>query len=508
MKKIICSLPLCFALHTALSQQSNSNIIQVNIDLHKPAQTIRNFAASDAWAGQFTGNWPDSKRNQIADWLFSTDTTANGQPKGIGLSMWRFNIGAGSAEQGDNSGIKDEWRRAESFLQADHTYNWKKQSGQLWFLQAAKQRGVTDFLGFLNSPPAAFTSNGKAFADKGQCNLSPDKYAAAAVFLKEVVQGIRVATGVSINYISPVNEPQWDWSDGGQEGCPYNNEQIAGFTKTISKTFSEAKLPVNILITEAGKINYLYAPEDKPDKGSQINAFFDPQSRTYVGNLLNVYKGIAAHSYFTTSPEDTATAIRKRLHTALNGLEFWQSEYCILGDNAGEINGAGVDLGMDAALYMARVIHSDLTIANAAAWQWWLAISPYNYKDGLIYIDKNKTDGQLRDTKMMWVLGNYSRFIRPGATRVQAVMSDSAASKNLYLSAYKNKDNTLRIVVINNGSTAANANIHCRELKAGSMRSYTTSAKENLKPGYISGNIIHIPPQSVVTLTGNLSNKQ
>ena len=36
------------------------------------------------------------------------------------------------------------------------------------------------------------------------------------------------------------------------------------------------------------------------------------------------------------------------------------------------------------ALYMARVIHYDLTLAHASSWQWWLAISPYDYKDGLV----------------------------------------------------------------------------------------------------------------------------
>lgn len=43
------------------------------------------------------------------------------------------------------------------------------------------------------------------------------------------------------------------------------------------------------------------------------------------------------------------------------------SEYCILGDNGGEINGNGRDMGIDPALYLARVIHNDLTIANASA---------------------------------------------------------------------------------------------------------------------------------------------
>ncbi|TWF45312.1 O-glycosyl hydrolase [Chitinophaga polysaccharea] len=483
--------------------------MRVNIDLSRKAQTIHNFAASDAWSCQFTGTWPDPKRNQLADWLFSSDTTANGQPKGIGLSMWRFNIGAGSTEQGSESGIRDEWRRAACFLGADHQYHWQQQAGQIWFLTAAKARGVQQFLGFLNSPPVVFTRNGKAFASNGQCNLAPEQYPAVANFLKDVVQGIRQETGITLNFVSPVNEPQWDWSDGGQEGCPYNNEQIYGLVKAVDQTFHQHQLPTKILITEAGKINYLYAGEDKPAKGTQIAAFFGPHSPTYLGNRPGVYKAIAGHSYFTTSPQDTAVAIRKRLHAALKGIPFWQSEYCILGDNAGEMSGNKVDLSMDAALYLARVIHTDLTVANASAWQWWLAISPYDYKDGLIYIDKNKADGQIHDTKMLWVFGNYSRFVRPGAQRISAQLADNANTKDIYLSAYRNTDNSLAIVVINSRSTAANIEVGGKGLPRGSMRSYTTNEEGNLQPGNVNGHTITIPARSVMTLTQQLNaNKQ
>ena len=61
------------------------------------------FSASDAWSMQFIGLWPEEKQNLVADWLFSTENDVNGQPKGIGLSLWRFNVGAGSAEQGEAS---------------------------------------------------------------------------------------------------------------------------------------------------------------------------------------------------------------------------------------------------------------------------------------------------------------------------------------------------------------------------------------------------------------------
>ena len=101
-------------------------------------QTIHNFGASDAWSTQFVGNWPSNQKESIADLLFSLDLEAEGSPKGIGLSVWRFNIGAGSAEQGEASEIKDSWRRAEGFLQNNLNYNWNKQAGQQWFYKQLK----------------------------------------------------------------------------------------------------------------------------------------------------------------------------------------------------------------------------------------------------------------------------------------------------------------------------------------------------------------------------------
>jgi O-glycosyl hydrolase len=475
MRRIACILFLSYGINTAAAQTA---AVYLNPDT--TYQTISNFGASDAWSCQFVGQWPDAKKNVIADWLFSTDTTASGQPVGIGLSMWRFNIGAGTDKQTD---IRDEWHRAGT---------WENQEGQLWFLQAAKKRHVPQFLAFLNSPPVNLTLNGKGFATKGVCNISPDKYDALAVSITDAISGIYKKTGILFDYISPVNEPQWDWSDDKQEGCPYNNEQISGVTKSLSKALINKKIPTKIVIGEAGKIDYLYAKLDKPDKGEQIHAFFDNHSPYYVGNLANVKHIISAHSYFTTSPAAKAIEIRSNLAKAAKNVTFWQSEYCILGDNDGEINGNKRDYGMDAALYLARVIHYDLAVANAAAWQYWLAISPYDYKDGLIYIDKNKTDGEYRDSKMLWVLGNYSRFIRPGAKRIKV----SIDNNNLLVSAYKNTDQTIYIVVVNSSKAAVKIALD----KA--FRAYVTSDAGNLQPIAI-GKTIDIPARSVVTLTNH-----
>lgn len=90
---------------------------KVIFDFKSPQQTIHSFGASDCWRTQYIGcDWPLEKREQIADLLFCSDFDEWGNPKGIGLSLWRFNIGSGSHEAGDSSGISSDWRRTECFL--------------------------------------------------------------------------------------------------------------------------------------------------------------------------------------------------------------------------------------------------------------------------------------------------------------------------------------------------------------------------------------------------------
>lgn len=484
--------------------QPDTNLNQIDIHIDREFQVIENFGASDAWACQFAGLWPESKKNAIADLLFSTDTLANGNPKGIGLSLWRFNIGAGSAQQGDASGIKDLWRRAESFLEPDGSYNWNRQSGQVWFLKAAKQRGVGKFLAFLNSAPVNLTKNKKAYSGNGKSNIDSISLPALATYISKVLQGVKKQTGIEFNYISPVNEPQWDWSDGGQEGGPYNNKEIADLVKTLSKSLNNQT--VQILVPEAGHLKYLLADDDKPGRGNQIETFFDRRSAHYLGDLPNISKTVAAHSYFSTSPQKKGVELRTEIASRVSakpGIGYWQSEYCILGDNNGDINGDKRDLGIDAALYVADVIHADLVYGNATAWQWWLALSPYDYKDGLIYIDKNVSDGNIYQSKMLWALGNYSRFIRPGMKRISADIVSSGSSQNIKLSAYKDAaSGKLVLVAVNRNGLEKKVKLPVFPVSNSSSKllMYTTSSEASLARQSVIGNIISIPPRSITTL--------
>ena len=88
MRKINTSLACALLLGASLTLRAQE---QATFKVtSQEQQTIDGFGASDAWSMWQIGTWEDSLQTKVADWLFSID-------KGIGLSIWRFNAGAGSA---------------------------------------------------------------------------------------------------------------------------------------------------------------------------------------------------------------------------------------------------------------------------------------------------------------------------------------------------------------------------------------------------------------------------
>lgn len=481
-------------------------------------QTITGFGASDAWSIQFVGkNWPLDKRKKIADLLFSKDVKSDGSPGGIGLSIWRFNFGAGSARQGKNSGISDPWRRAESFLSADSSYDWSKQSGQQWFLQAAQERGVEQFIGFANSPPVQLTKNGKAYGNGGtHANLSEDDYNDFADYLTHILVHFK-HEGIPFDYISPVNEPQWDWAkNNNQEGSPYHNDEIKQIIKALDSSIQANHLETKIEIPEAAQINFLY-DGNRDGRDHQIQSFFGPNSG--INSVKSLAHKVAAHSYFTTWPTDKMIQQRQELWQIIQqtdpSLQYWMSEYCILANNE-EIKGGGRNLGIDPALYVARLIHYDLTVAHASSWQWWLAVSPYDFKDGLVYIDKNQQNGRVYDSKMLWALGNYSRFIRPGAVRVGVSRSDDKSPvqniNGLMSSAYLDQQNNQVIIVaVNYSKNDKKISFKLKGLDndqaVAKLTPYVTSADKSLEAGpqVTTDGALTVSARSITTFVGSLN---
>ena len=112
----------------------------------------------------------------------------------------------------------------------------------------------------------------------------------------------------------------------------------------------------------------------------------------------------------------------------------------------------------------------------------------------------------------MWVLGNYSRFIRPGAIRLtvntfdenQKLLSEGDTDPHgLMCSAYRNTDGSLIVVVINYADAEKSMVLQSNKRKTKRWFEYRTSDEpnDNLRPvGEIEDNkCISIPKRSVVT---------
>ncbi|GAA3745599.1 glycoside hydrolase family 30 protein [Flavobacterium ginsengisoli] len=510
------------------SSSSESGTAALNISLDMNLQTMESFGASDAWQCNFIGkNWPTDKKNKIADLLFSQGVDADGNPKGIGLSLWRFNLGAGSAEQGEASDITDEWRRSECFTTDGVSYNMTKQAGQVWFMKAARERGVDKLLAFANSAPVYLTQNGKAHATiKEFYNLKDGKMPDLADFWTTSLDKLKTEHGLTIDYVSPFNEPQYEWDGSGQEGSPSTNANIYSFVNILSPKLQAKGLEAKIVVGEAGAYEPLYKTvSGKESRSNQIDYFFATNSTKNIGSLSNVKKTISGHSYWQAWPLSEMISSRQAAAAkiqSVGGVSLWSSEYCVL-ESPGTAElpggaGSGRDLGMSLALWTARIISTDIAVGGVTSWQWWTAISRGDYKDGLIHVDDGasngagnadycKNDGYIRDSKTLWALGNFSFFVKPGMVRVQIPSIDNSTALNdVMLTAYKDATNKKLVIVAVNISKSAKAyklNLAGGTVTDNKLTPYITSETMSLKKGTavdISG--LEIPARSVVTYVG------
>ncbi|KJF43549.1 glycoside hydrolase [Draconibacterium sediminis] len=509
------------------AQEGSKVVIEVNPQ--KTYQEIHSFGASDSWRCQFVGeNWPLDKREKIAELLFSLENNEDGNPKGIGLSNWRFYLGAGSAEQGDSSDIQNVWRRSECFLDENGNYDWRKYKGQRWFIQQAKEKGVPCFTAYTISPPVFYTKNGLAHATKGELgfNLKQEYYGAYSKYLVDVIEYFEKNENIHFDFLSPFNEPQWAWDKNNQEGTPATNEELYRYVKILSDELASRNSNTRLLVGEAGDVGYLYEEKGKNNNGDQINVFFNPESDLYLGNFPNLEYAITSHSYFTTWPIDQQILYREKLAARIQEinphLDYHQTEFCILEKNPEIKGGWGRDLGMPTALYVARVIHSDLTIANACSWEWWTALSQFNFKDGLIHLDdgdgnsvENDTsqlnydlryDGNVTETKLLWAFGNYSRFVRPGMIRIGAKINNRLSrveqATDLQVSAYKDESGDKTVLVFINHLNK-DIPITINGLKSADAEMYITDNKRDLEKNNVELDHLIIPQRSVTTLVVN-----
>ena len=148
-------------------------------------------------------------------------------------------------------------------------------------------------------------------------------------------------------------------------------------------------------------------------------------------------------------------------------------------------------------------IYKAMNAGRFSAYFYWWVMDLNGGNEGLIHADP--TTDSFQAPKRLYVLGQYSRFIRPGSVVLASTSSDST----LQVTAVRPAGGAVTVVLANTGRGAHTVTVNLNGLAGApaSLTPHRTSASESQAPlapvGVSSGAFtITVPSKSVVTVVG------
>jgi O-glycosyl hydrolase len=290
--------------------------------------------------------------------------------------------------------------------------------------------------------------------------LRRDKYEDYADLLADYVLNFEAKMGAPLSILSVQNEPNWNAS---WETTFWNGADLRDFIVTIFRRFpmkgvSPGEGGINIMMPEFENFNINFNDMIKP-------SLDNPESEKIITH-------IALHQYNGTSDSSSRAGSREFPEIIESGKRFWQTE----------VSGSGSALptgpGINNALFYARMIHWDMALAQTNAFlYWWLWTNnrTADFPGALVKVD----DDEIIAAHRLYVMGQYSRFIRPGWRRIDC---DTSPRSGIYSSAYKNPNSKeIAIVIINETITPFSVPLDLTGAEYDQIEIWRTSEKEKLK---------------------------
>jgi O-glycosyl hydrolase len=427
-------------------------------------QTIDGFGVSEAF-GQANSirNLTGTARQQALDLLFNTTT-------GAGFTILRSIIPSTPADTMEPS--------APSSPSATPTYVWDGSNdatdeGQLWLAKQAKAGyGVTTFYNDAWSAPGFMKTNGSEANGGSLCGTtgascaSGDWRQAYANYLTQHAKNW-ASVGVAPAYVGFVNEPSLTAS---YSSMLVNPSQATSFLSVFGPTLKASGLSTKATCCDTLGFSLL------PSYVSAVSADATANSGTGL---------FTSHGYSAapTSPVSSG------------GRPVWETEWSV---NGSTFNTNWDDGTEGSGFTWAQRIQTGMTAANLNAFLYFWGISATSHDSSLIGL----SGSTLTPTKRYYAFANYSRFVRPGAVRIGATSGDS----NLSVSAYRNGDGSVALVVLNTSSNsiAANYSVSGTASSSGAVTPFLTNSTSSTAaqatiPMSGGGFSATVPARSLVT---------
>ncbi len=450
----------------------------IHVDVNRQYQTMQGFGASAGWWAQKVGGYTQigksgkQIREEIMELLYGHS--------GLEMEIYRYNLGAGT--HWDNGEYSDTWKHADSFLSPDGEMDYSRDQAAQWCMFKALELGAKKVIFFCNSAPDSMTVNKKAHSskpvgdEKPAVNLSPENYQRFCDYVLDAVEHFK-QLGVPVAGISPINEPQWEWS-GGQEGCHYTPKEVVNIYRVFLSEMERRGMQEKLCIFESGQCH-----------GEPLSAYLDeimsdPKLSSYI-------ESVDTHTYWSTAKDKQNAFIW--LKDNYPSLTFSCTEWTEMTP--------GVAMGMDSALILANTIWEDLCLLNSSTWQYWVAVSAFDWHDGFIYIDRDSLKYDI--PKRMWAYANFTKFIRSQSVRIECVCKH----QELRACAFRQGEKQVIVTIINNSTESIEIELEIgTPAKIAAM--YVTdedrdlALSENYRVQGKSG--LWLTPQSVTTFVLNL----
>ncbi|KAF8663662.1 hypothetical protein AX16_000904 [Volvariella volvacea WC 439] len=429
-----------------------------------PAQTFTGIGGSGAWWPNDLYNFPETVRQNVSFLLFS--------PDGLGLSSYRYNIGAGGVN------VSTPARAPETFYVSPGVYDWNADRQGVYFLNAAARYGVQSLTAFANSAPPRLTSGGAS------CNgaFVTGNGAAYGTFLADVVVHFK-SQGININYVSPMNEPDSNFgpSPCGQEGMQVYPTQRAEVVNGLYDALSARGLASSVGIIA--------------DESSNLSGATNGYA-SWLPQVVNRVAAIVHHTYDFPSDSSYSSYI-SNFKSKFPGKVTWMSEVCCsLGNADGSGRGwsQGYDPTIKNALMFSGLIFQSFLVAGEPHYDFWTLVSDKlgcdplansncplvansnGWNDGVIYYDPSyRTNGNYRlyIKKQFWTMKHFGNFVKPGS-QLRPITGSDAGKFTMAVSSSTN----YYILAMNPNSTDSNLTLTFPESVC-ARNGFRTSASED-----------------------------
>ena len=337
-------------------------------------------------------------------------------------------------------------------------------------LRKMKEMGVETFILTSWSAPGWMKDNhdeswfkpGVVKWDKAENRTSPFYYDEWAEYFVAAYRMFEEEAGIQLEGIGIQNEPAF------YEPYPsaiLSPEEFAKIIAVVGKRFEEEGIETKLFMPEQVFSQPNYSMAEYMDA---LHA--NPEADKYT-DVIGVH-GYASDGIGAGTPDFSAwTSMYNKAQEGIGNKELWMTET------------RKVYNSYDDAMWIAMAIYGGMEYGNMGLWTQWGIVSQH-------IIDGNPT-------QMLYVLANYSRFIKPDAVRVKSTSSH----EDLFTTAWMDdEEGIFATVAINDGDTPISAYLTGDNVPDNYEMYLTTAIRGCEYMGETEDSMFVVPPQSVMTL--------